>query len=507
MSRKIITRRQMLYGAGGVALGLPFLRSLVPGPAYGQEVEYVAPKRFFAMTTGHGGVFESAMFPSESLLSQSSTLYTGLTVRRGSLAATVSGGQRRVSEVLRAPEASFPAELVGKMNVLWGLDIPFYIAHHSGGHLGNFARNDGNGDDGRNVQGAWQPTIDQLMAWSESFYPDIDNIKRRSIVTGSVGRMSYFWSTPSNRSGTIQEVQRSTNAQSLFNEVFVPEETMDPEEPKRPPIVDRVLENYRSLRQSNRRLSSEDRRRLDDHIDRLAELQRRVNAVPEPLAACRLAGPPGTGGNYVGEMQALLDVVVAAFLCGTSRVAVMGITESNFVADNGDWHQSVAHQWHLAEPQAKLQEANRGAFQNVLLYLARQLDVEEAPGVTVLDNSLLTWSQECGMETHEASSMPVVTFGGAGGALRTGNFCDYRNRTAKGMRSTYGSERGYSGLLYNQWLATCLLAMGVPRSEWQNIEHNGAAGYGNPYVSTDYALTHVPGVVENASDLLPFLGT
>ncbi len=43
------------------------------------------------------------------------------------------------------------------MNVLWGLDVPFYIAHSTGLHLGNYARNDGNGDDGSRRAGRSPP--------------------------------------------------------------------------------------------------------------------------------------------------------------------------------------------------------------------------------------------------------------------------------------------------------------------------------------------------------------
>ena len=63
------------------------------------------------------------------------------------------------------------------MNVLWGLDVPFYIAHNTGLHLGNYARNDGNGGDGKAVQAFPRPTIDQIMAWSPSFYPTCRGIR------------------------------------------------------------------------------------------------------------------------------------------------------------------------------------------------------------------------------------------------------------------------------------------------------------------------------------------
>jgi hypothetical protein len=164
------------------------------------------------------------------------------------------------------------AALLGKMNVVRGLDIPWYIAHHTGGHLGNFARNDGNGDDGAAVQASSMPTIDQIMAWSSNFYGDLSGITERALIFGS-HRLSYNWSSPSDRSGEIQEVSGDDDPLTMFNRVFISDE--DPSDPApRAPIVDKVFSSYQSLRQSNRRLSTEDGQRLDDHMDRLAELQR-----------------------------------------------------------------------------------------------------------------------------------------------------------------------------------------------------------------------------------------
>jgi hypothetical protein len=390
------------------------------------------------------------------------------------------------------------------MNVLRGLDIPFYIAHHTGGHLGNYARNDGNGSDGKEIQQFHMPTIDQLMAWSPTFYSDLSSIRLRSIITGTRNRLSWGWSSPSTASGTIQEVPMERNARSLFQQVFVPND--EPQEEPRPLIVDRVVDHYRSLRQSNRRLSSSDRQRLDDHMDRLAELQRRVEARPVPGAACNSVVDPGSGGDPVRELQALCDVVAAAFLCGTSRVAVLGVVDQEFPNFTGDWHQDIAHQWYDPGPQQLLQESHGTAFREVFLYMANKLEVEDIPGRTILDDTLMMWTQESGEETHDARSIPVITAGSAAGALKTGLYVDYRNQTPKGMLKSYGDEKGYTGLLYGQWLSTVLQAMGLPRYEWQNVPHNGVAGYGFPEIDENYAPTHVTGVVENASDPLAVIG-
>lgn len=503
MKKRVITRRQVLFGAGGFTLGLPFLPSLVSGPAFAQDPAFQAPRRFFMLTSDHGGVFESAMFPDEGMLSDVQSLYTGHEIASGALIRSENGDRAEVAPMLSGPADTLTEELVRKMNVLRGLDIPFYIAHHTGGHLGNYARNDGNGDQGQGL--ASMPTIDQLMAWSDNFHTDLGGIKKRSIVTGGRGRMSYMWSNPSGRTGDIEEVRREDNASALFQEVFVPDETSDPGDPPRPPIVDRVFENYQSLRQSNRRLGAEDRQRLDDHMDRLAELQRRLNATPTKLATCGELSEPDSGGDYIQRMQALADVVVAAFLCGTSRIAVLGLEQAAFASDSSDWHQGVAHQWEQPEAQAKLQEATQGIFEHVLLRLASKLDVEEAPGQTVLDNSYLNWTQESGESTHNSRSIPVVTFGGAGGFYKTGIYADYRNKTEAGIVKYWSDPLGYTGLLYNQYLATTLLSMGIPRDEWQGVANNADVGYGYPQFAEEYRSAQVPEVIENASEPLPLI--
>ena len=499
--KNTISRRQVLRGAFGFTVALPFMSSLMPREAWGQSVPRLP--RFFAMTTDHGGLLESAMFPSTSLLKSTQNLYPGLTIRYGNLARTVDGSTAKLSTVLAGAADRLTDALVAKMNVLYGLDIPFYIAHHSGGHLGNFARNDGNGSDGKSIQNSAMPTIDQLMAWSPSFYSDLSSVKERSISAGPKGGISWGWSNPSARTGNIQEVRTTADAGALFQRVFIKKDA--PQEPARPLIVDRVIESYRSLRQSNTRLSAADKQRLDDHMDRLAELQRRVQARPVAGQSCQNLPPPAGGGNTAANMRALTDVMAAAFICGTCRVGVLGALESSFASFSGDWHQDIAHQWSSPEPQRLLQQVNRSAFADLFLELARKLDVEDVPGSTVLDNTLMTWSQESGMETHEARSIPVVTAGSAAGALKTGLFVDYRNLTPAGMVKSYGEPQGPSGLLYSQWLATCLQAMRIPASEWQSIKNNGKTGYGLPLIDENYEPVQVDGIVDGASHMLPVI--
>ena len=123
----------------------------------------------------------------------------------------------------------------------------------------------------------------------------------------------------------------------------------------------------------------------------------------------------------------VIGACLAAFACEASRIGVFGWGDTQAFSDYGgsDWHQDVAHQWFMTQPQAWLTQSYQGVFENVFLYLAAKLDaLEDVDGRTVLDNTLMAWSQECCMATHDSYAIPVVTFGGAGGAFNTGLYCD-----------------------------------------------------------------------------------
>jgi hypothetical protein len=82
----------------------------------------------------------------------------------------------------------------------------------------------------------------------------------------------------------------------------------------------------------------------------------------------------------------------------------------------------------------------------------------------------------------------------------------------------WGDDMGPTGLLYAQLLATALQAMGLPAGEWQSVPNNASVGYsysghwltdtspaGDADIHGNYARVLVDGVVENASQYLPFL--
>ena len=506
-----ISRRHLLRGAAGFTLALPFLPSLLDREAKAGPPPAGQNPFFVGFGTDHGGLWGANMFPSDASLTEKAT-YGGHEIRRGALALGDVSGKVGVCPVLSAASDKLTPALLAKMNVMRGLDIPFYVAHNTGGHLGNYARNDGNGGDGKFVNDFPRITIDQVMAWSPSFYPDLSSVLLRSMTIGGA-HMCYGWSSPTTKSGTIDDVKADISSLALFNKIFVP--PVDPSA-QRAPVVDRVLEDYKRLRNGNRRLSASDKQRLDDHIDRLAELQRKLSVS----VSCGVIMPPSKDSvslivdsdysinpSKQKEFYTLMnDVIVAAFVCGTSRIATIR-ADNIFAAYSGDWHQEIAHHAHRlpGDEQKVLAGANQFFFEEIFLDLARKLDdVDTGSGGTLLDSTLIAWSQESGAYTHENQSMPMVTAGSAAGYFKTGNYADYRNLGSVVDAGGYEGalEVTHAGLSHSQWLGSVLQAMGVPPSEF---EQDGVGGYGYQFVGPDYAKHYDPKVFEHMSDIVPFL--
>src|SRR5215475_11043846 len=96
-----IERRQFLRGAGGAAMLLPFLPSLLPRNAWGQTM--TPPKRFVYIGTEHGGAsFDNIYGTQGSVGATPVTLWAGNTAQSAPLQLTTSGANSSLSPIYTA---------------------------------------------------------------------------------------------------------------------------------------------------------------------------------------------------------------------------------------------------------------------------------------------------------------------------------------------------------------------------------------------------------------------
>ena len=164
------------------------------------------------------------------------------------------------------------------------LALPYRISHHTGGHLGNFAGTVGNVTAGVDNTAFMAPTADQALAWAPGFYSAEDLSTRMTQRSFNVlsGALSQNYTSPSSRKGRIVPQPAHVRNHDLFRYFFDPGSALNGVDGF---VVDRVKEGYARLRQ-HPRLSAGDRLRLDTHVERMAEIERKLGVIAQ------LGAPP-----------------------------------------------------------------------------------------------------------------------------------------------------------------------------------------------------------------------
>jgi hypothetical protein len=307
-----LSRRQFLLGAGGTALALPLLPSLLPREARAATEAAASAERYFVhMTTWHG-LYQSQFFGP--LLDQAATQtqsYGGIAIRGAPLAATTANGMTVISDVLQAKSSALSTRMLSRMNVINGLDFAVSVGHNRGGTLGGDATN---------------PTIDQVLAASRSFYPT--TVLQPAIVRNLV-------SLSKSGTATVQTESTAESNVKLFDRLFKTSVggggTSAPEQAV---LVDRVKE-HAGLVMADPACSSDCKTRLSNYLDLLSDVESKLQTTvtssfsrptTDTSAVESASGFYGQPSSQAQCEQLWNDIIVAAFSAGISRVYVCGPT-------------------------------------------------------------------------------------------------------------------------------------------------------------------------------------
>ena len=211
-------------------------------------------------------------------------------------------------------------------------------------------------------------------------------------------------------------------------------------DPRHASVLDAVKADYARL---NRRLGGADRVKLEAHVTQVRELERRLQIMIQPPVTCHPSAQPPESDGYaeggfpqVGRLH--MDLMVAALSCDRTRVASLMWQEgSNNQAFTWldppvrESHHELSHTIIyegtplLEHPEeGKLLAINRWYAQQ-FLYLCRALDgIPDGDG-TLLDHTIVLWTNEISDGyIHNRNDMPFVMAGG-GRYFRTGRHLNF----------------------------------------------------------------------------------
>jgi hypothetical protein len=186
------------------------------------------------------------------------------------------------------------------------------------------------------------------------------------------------------------------------------------------------------------RLPGDERVRLQRHLDSLRDLERQIAPTAGGGGAGCSPTAPATidhlsNDNYVAVTKLQLDIMFMAFACDQTRLAHLmwnGETSQQTFPWLGitNPHHDMSHQDGNGGTREKLIKVGRWHAEMVAYFLGKLDGVVEGNGKTMLDNSVVVWTNGLGRgSNHTRKDTPYVVAGSAGGYFTTGKFFQFSN--------------------------------------------------------------------------------
>lgn len=248
-------------------------------------------------------------------------------------------------------------------------------------------------------------------------------------------------------SSPTQALPAETNPRTVLKRIFQSQDqgqqpalrrTDDPLERS---MLDLVLGGAKDLRTQ---LGEADRHKLDEYLDSVRSLERRIAAIETRQAEAAKASAGVTSTKRSGSdsvpipvvipegdlrsdyMRVMCDLTVLAFQTDTTRVSTYIGSTPNGVSypelGFSDQHHSQTHHNNEAE---KVEKVSRITSFNIAQFahmIHRMHSLREGEG-TLLDNCIMMWGS--GLEDgnrHSRANLPFIIAGRGGGSIRTGRF-------------------------------------------------------------------------------------
>ncbi|MBE2250075.1 MAG: DUF1552 domain-containing protein [Myxococcus sp.] len=389
---KRLSRRNVLRGAGGVAVALPLLAdwARADGPP---------PKRFIASYVPNG-VFTPQWFPTAGADERTFTL--------GAIHQPLVPYKDRCLFV-QGIDMNVAIQGTGEMHqrglgaLLTGAKL------NSGTFIGN---------DGSSAGWAKGKSIDQEVALM------IGQTTRLSSLQLGVNAQERDVSGVMSYGGDAVPLLPQNDPRVTFRNLFMdgaPGPMLDAVQARRKSVLDAVLDQVAVVK---RRMGAVDQQRLDAHFTKVRELERRVTALPPgtcpaPMAPGELNPLTEAAMPEVAKLQ--LDFVLLAFQCDLTRVATIMWSDAKnhrgmpFLGINSSIH-NITHYGDSDMGRLKLIDRDRWQMQQFAYILEGLKNVADPNGGTLLDNTLVFQGSDVSRgNVHSHDDMPHLLAGGAAG--------------------------------------------------------------------------------------------
>jgi len=386
LTGKHLSRRQLIRGAG-VTLALPLLESMLPA-GIARAAEAGTPQsRLGCIYIPHGAV-QARWAPS---------------------------GVGRNFEFTPTLKALEPFR--DRINIVSGLDLP--IAYEgdpsAGAHHNRSSR-------------CWLTSVTPGTGPSPTSLDQVaadyigQDTQLPSLELALEERASISYRTPNNP--MPMQINPRVVFERLFGDGSSPEQQAA-RKAQTATILDVVRQELASLQ---RTLPSGDRLRMEQYLNDVREVERRLNlemdSLPPDLDLPER--PAGVPDNFGDHARLMFDLIALAWQADLTRVSTLMIAAelSNRVyPDSGvdEPFHNCSHHQEIPENIARLAQLNEYHLRNTMGYFVDRLSATPDGDGSLLDHSLVLYGSGMGdSQNHDHSKLPAVLAGGASGRMTGG---------------------------------------------------------------------------------------
>lgn len=285
------------------------------------------------------------------------------------------------------------------------------------------------------------PTVDQIAAQyigQETPWPSLETATAQGQGAGSACERGYgctYTGTLSFRNATTP-LPIESNPRRLFLRLFGQGDSASERQfltEQTSSILDMISGEVAAL---GRRLGPADRNTLNDYLESVREIERRVqNNAQGDLAKLTLPDVPGaTSDNFDEHLRLMFDLILLAYQGNLTRVqSFMMAPEVSEQTYNHigvpDAFHAISH--HANDPAKKerlsrIQKYHTDVFAD---FLAKMQKIPDGDG-NMLENSMLLFgSNMSNSNAHNQFPLPTAILGRGGGRLRGGQHIQFAERT------------------------------------------------------------------------------
>jgi hypothetical protein len=189
-------------------------------------------------------------------------------------------------------------------------------------------------------------------------------------------------------------------------------------------ILDFVTEDARRLTQD---LPASDRRKLDEYLSSIREVERRINGAGATMdiSGSGLKRPLGIPADIAEHLRVMSDLLVLAFQTDLTRIATFvfandGSNRSYPAIGVADGHHDLSHHGGDSAKETKIRAINHFHVAQLAYLLGKLKSIPEGDG-SLLDHSMILYGSGISDgNSHRHDDLPILLAGKGAGTIKTG---------------------------------------------------------------------------------------